>query len=288
MNKITVGEDIIYNDYIKNDLTILHIADIHFNINTIEKKLNKIKERIYLINPDYVVITGDLIDYPQIISNKYKIKELLKFLTSIANRFKVIISLGNHDIFCENDLKFFNKLNDLKNIYVLNNDYYQDEFIFIGGLTLPTDYYYNITGEESTAILLNHINNTKQIIPRGKPTTPRILLVHSPIKILDPEVLHKIKDYDLLLSGHMHGGMIPTLLGKIIKGNGGIIAPNKKLHPSIARGRVDRYVNNKKITLIITSGVTKLSLRSSKLLSKLNFFYNISINKITITKKYGK
>lgn len=288
MNKIFVQEDIIYNDYIKNDLTILHIADLHFNTNTTSEKLNKIKEKIYLINPDYIVITGDLIDQPQIISNKYKIKELLNFLTSIANRFKIIISLGNHDIFCENDLKFFNKLNELKNIYVLHNDYYKDEFIFIGGLTLPTDYYYNITGDESTVILLNHLNNTKKIIPKGKQTTPRILLVHSPIKILDSEVLKKIKDYDLLLSGHMHGGMIPSLLGKILKGNGGIIAPNKKIHPSIARGRVDRYINNKKITLIITSGITKLSLKSSKILSKLNFFYDISINKITITKKYGR
>ena len=34
----------------------------------------------------------------------------------------------------------------------------------------------------------------------------------------------------------------------------------------------------KRITIIITGGITKLSLKSSKLLSKLNFVYNIANN----------
>ena len=44
---------------------------------------------------------------------------------------------------------------------------------------------------------------------------------------------------------------------------------------------------NKKITIIITSGITKLSLYSAKILNKLNFVYNININKIIITNKKG-
>jgi len=114
------------------------------------------------------------------------------------------------------------------------------------------------------------------------------MLIHSPIKLIDNNVLEKLHDYDLLLSGHTHNGMVPNILEKIIPDNYGIIAPNKKLFPRLARGKMEKYIKNHKITIIINGGVTKLSLKSSKLLNSLNWLYDISINKIIITKKRGK
>ena len=58
------------------------------------------------------------------------------------------------------------------------------------------------------------------------------------------------KEYDLLLSGHTHNGMVPKILNKLLKKNQGIIAPNKKLFPEIARGKIEVNMFNKKITLI--------------------------------------
>ena len=100
-------------------------------------------------------------------------------------------------------------------------------------------------------------------------------------------VLNKLSNFDLILCGHTHNGMVPDFLAKMFKSNEGIIAPNKKLLPETARGKIEKMVKNKKITIIITGGITKLSLKSSKVLNKLNFIYNISINKIILTKKRG-
>ena len=144
MNKVKIQTDIVHHDYAKKDLTIIHIADIHFNINTNVEKLVKVKESIIKLNPDYLVITGDLVDEPSITKNKIKIKELIKFLTDLSTYTKVLISLGNHDIFNDNDLVFFKKLNEFNNIILLDNDSYQDDYIYIAGLTLPSKYYYNI------------------------------------------------------------------------------------------------------------------------------------------------
>ena len=141
MNRIKKTTDIVYNTNTKKDLTIIHISDIHFNTNTSLSKLNKLTTEIKKNNPDYIMISGDLIDEPKIIKNKYKIKELLQFLSNLSEITKIFISLGNHDIFSSEDLKFFNKLNELKNIYILDNDCYKDEFIYISGLTLPNNYY---------------------------------------------------------------------------------------------------------------------------------------------------
>lgn len=288
MNKIEVHKDIVRYSKTNRDITIIHIADIHFNRHTKEKKLNKIKEVIYKNNPDYVFITGDLLDEPAITKDKYKIKELLVFLTNISNNSKVLISLGNHDIFKLDDYKFFKNLNELKNIYVLDNTSYVDELIYVSGLTLPTHYYYNINKDESNEILIEHLKKHKKIITNLPTSIPKVSLIHSPIMLTDGEVLELLKEYDLLLSGHMHNGMVPKFLEKLFKPNQGLISPRKKLFPDIARGKIEKNMFNKKITLIITGGITKLSARSAKILSNFNFIYNIDINKIIITSKKGR
>ncbi len=288
MNRIKKTTDIVYNTNTKKDLTIIHISDIHFNTDTSLSKLNKLTTEIKKNNPDYIMISGDLIDEPKIIKNKYKIKELLQFLSNLSEITKIFISLGNHDIFSPEDLKFFNKLNELKNIYILDNDCYKDEFIYISGLTLPNNYYYNITHEESSEVLVKHLTNNRKIISKLPRELPKVILIHSPIKLTNKEVLNKLKEYDLILSGHTHNGMVPGILKSLFPKNKGLIAPNKTLFPEIAKGKIEVNQDNKKITIIINGAITKLSSKSSKILSKLNIVYPISINKIIITKKRGK
>ena len=108
------------------------------------------------------------------------------------------------------------------------------------------------------------------------------------MKLNDNDVLTFLKEYDLLLSGHTHGGMVPKIFNRLFKKNQGLIAPNKKLFPEVARGKIERNIFNKKITIIINGGITKLGDKSARILSKLNFFYNIDINKIIITNKKGR
>jgi len=288
MNKIEVHKDIIYNNRITKDITIIHIGDIHFNKQTKDKKLDKIKETIINNNPDYVVITGDLIDTPSVTKDKPTIKRLLVFLTDISNHTKVIISIGNHDVFKTDDFKFFKNLNELKNIYVLNNESYIDESIYISGFTLPTNYYYNLNKRESKEVLIEHLKKHKKLINNLPVFIPKVSLIHSPIKLPEKEVLTLLKEYDLLLSGHTHNGMVPKILNKFFKPNTGIIAPNKRLFPEVARGKIEKNIFNKKMTIIITGGITKLGEKSTKALSKLNFLYNIDINKIIITNKKGR
>ena len=288
MNKIEVHQDTVYSSKAIKDITLIHIADIHFNKLTKDKKLQQIKEEIHKNNPDYVVITGDIVDNPSIIKDKIKIKKLLLFLTDISDFTKVIISLGNHDIYKLEDYKFFKNLNELKNIYVLNNESYIDETIYISGFTLPSNYYYNMMKEESKEILIEHLTKHKKLTTNLPVFIPKVSLIHSPIKLSEKEVLTILKDYDLLLSGHTHAGMVPNFLNNFFKENYGIIAPNKKLFPEVARGKIERLIGNKKMTIIITGGITKLSVHSAKILNKLNFMYNIDINKIIITSKKGR
>lgn len=277
MKNIEIKKNVLTTK-LKKEMTFVHISDIHFNIDTKVKKLNDIVNSISDIKPNYIFISGDIVDNKNIVHNKIKIKELVTFLSNLSKIAKIIISLGNHDIISDSDLVFFNKLNDINNIYVLNNTYYEDECIYVTGHTLEHSYYYNITRYESLELLLKHLNENKKIITKLPKNKYKIALIHSPVLLNKNEVIDKLKEYDLILSGHMHNGMIPRIIDRLIKNNYGIISPGKHFNINPARG----HIKTKYYNLIISGGITKLSLHSSKLLSKLNFVYPISINEIKI------
>lgn len=278
MKNIEIVKNILSSKKLKKDITFIHIGDIHYNETTSTKKLEYIKYAIEDAHPDYIFITGDLLDRPKITKNKEKIKLLVSWLNSLGNIAKVFISLGNHDIILEEDYKFFNKLNDINNIYVLNNQSYEDENIFISGFTLPTNYYYNIEKHEDENALLETLQNNFNLVTNLPKKKYKVALIHSPILLSEKKVIEKLKEYDLILSGHMHNGLIPRILDKIIKNNYGLISPDKRFFAKNTRGKI----KTKYYTIIITGGITKLSPSSTKILSKLNGLYPISINKITV------
>ena len=278
MKNIEIVKNILSSKKLKKDITFIHIGDIHYNETTSAKKLEYIKYAIEDAHPDYIFITGDLLDKPKITKNKEKIKILVSWLNSLGNIAKVFISLGNHDIILEEDYKFFNKLNDINNIYVLNNQSYEDENVFISGFTLPTNYYYNIEKHEDENALLETLQNNFNLVTNLPKKKYKVALIHSPILLSEKKVVEKLKEYDLILSGHMHNGLIPRILDKIIKNNYGLISPDKRFFAKNTRGKI----KTKYYTIIITGGITKLSPSSTKILSKLNGLYPISINKITV------
>ena len=278
MKNIEIVKNILSSKKLKKDITFIHIGDIHYNETTSAKKLEYIKYAIEDAHPDYIFITGDLLDRPKITKNKEKIKLLVSWLNSLGNIAKVFISLGNHDIILEEDYKFFNKLNDINNIYVLNDQSYEDENVFISGFTLPTNYYYNIEKHEDENALLETLQNNFNLVTNLPKKKYKVALIHSPILLSEKKVVEKLKEYDLILSGHMHNGLIPRILDKIIKNNYGLISPDKRFFAKNTRGKI----KTKYYTIIITGGITKLSPSSTKILSKLNGLYPISINKITV------
>ena len=284
MNKIKIQEDIIYNKYVRDDIKIIHLADIHFNRDTKEKKLILLGDVINNEKANYVIITGDIVDGAEITYDNEKIKELISFFQKLAKNNKILISLGNHDTKMD-DKSFFAKLGKIKNITILDNQNYVDDNMCVSGLTLPRNFYYNKVERESKTIFTSHLEKYAHVIDKLVDDKLKVALIHSPMVLADDDILVKLAKYDLILSGHMHDGMVPGWLKFVFRNNRGIISPYKKLFPRVAHGKIVKEVNGKKVTLIITGGVTKLSLASAKILSKMNFVYDMGINRIIIKRK---
>ena len=230
------------------DKTIVLISDIHYSNKKDIKHLYKVFNKIQKINPNYICISGDLIDNTYIKDEDYLINWIKK-LGTICN---VLISIGNHE-FCINKKKneygfnkeLYKKIESINNIYVLDNsNIILDNINFIG-LTLPFEhYYYNEESITSFNKYLYKFKTNKKYY--------NVLLCHTPFNICNEEIVKKL-NVDLVLCGHTHGGVVPKFLRGIIK-TSGFINPQKKLFPKNVYGNIK--INNTNI--IITSGISVL------------------------------
>ena len=259
------------------NIKIMHISDIHFSLNYKIKRLDMVLNKIKENYPNYICITGDLIDVNNITKDKSFIY-FEKFINNLASISKVIISIGNHEYFVEESKNKYSLKDDIswlkkfknKNIIVLDNEIYKDDNINFIGFNPEIEYYkkneIEILKEDNIKLykLLNKVNDKYNI-----------LLCHTPMYLYQSKNYEKIKDLkkiDLVLCGHTHGGMIPSF----IPGRFGIISPSKRLFPKNIRGI--NTING--VTIIISSGVTKLS-RKSKLM-QFTDVYGANINEIKI------
>lgn len=268
-------------------LRIVLISDIHYSILTDMNDLYKLKNSIIKLNPNYICIAGDVIDCLNFVSDKKLINKFYEWLHNLGNinnnKIPVLISLGNHDMFFKNNKDnvseevFRDYLKMLQsNAYVLDNSYYEDKYVFISGFSQPKDSFHN---KDSLKIEENYYNNINSKLLNPNNSKIKIALIHSPINLVNKQINYKLKNYDLILSGHMHNGMVPSFIDRVVKGNWGIIEPNKKFFPKFARGKIklDEYRY-----LIISGGVCKLSYTSG-VFHYGNIIYPMHIENITIT-----
>lgn len=234
---------------------IVLISDIHYYNKRDILHLNKVLNHIKEIKPDFICIPGDLTDESNIYDEDYLLEWLIK-LTQIS---KVILTLGNHELYINNlektyDLnnKLIKKIKKIKNLYFLDNESRVIDDINFTGVTLNINEYHS---EEKYIIDFNKydINNKYY----------NIVLCHTPICITNET---NLKNIDLVLCGHTHGGIVPRFLRKIVKNNG-LISPSKRLFPKNVYGKIKKQDS----IIIITSGITVVShLNSFRILK--NFF----------------
>ena len=161
--------------------SFVHISDIHFrNFSKREKQLLKKLKRI---NPDYLFITGDFIDW-----TTHNWADLEKFLDSLVKipQKGVYLVFGNHE-HRNRCLNEFVKILDKKNVQVINN-----QSVFLEGIYL--------IGVDDPHLGFDQLNKAIKNVDIKK---PKILLAHS------PEIFRKVNfENVLVLCGHTHGRQI--------------------------------------------------------------------------------
>ena len=260
-----------------NDMSNIKIAlfsDIHYSKK--DKRIYKILKELEKVEVDFVCIPGDLYDY---YTSVEELEPFIFFIKKIAKTKKVILSLGNHDLKRINNKdfeqyhpnEFIKVLNEIENVYLLDNKMVDIGDISFYGLTIPFDCYFD---ED----LMDKYLNSLKIDFNNK---YNILLCHNPEIFTKQTMFKNIKGVDIILSGHMHNGLIPFGVDKLFKTNRGIISPTKVLFPKYTRGLIK--VNNNKTTLIISKGIKTFHSFLPLIVKIFNFLYPMNIEYISIS-----
>ncbi|MBQ4634294.1 MAG: metallophosphoesterase [Bacilli bacterium] len=257
----------------KKEVKIAHFSDIHYSYKYKISKFNKIINFLKENKPNYICITGDLIDNIEVGENEVLMRTLYQFLTDLGKIAKVIISLGNHDIRQYKDKKnnkWYLSLKKINNIILLDNEVFVENDLCFYGYTAKEEYYH-----QEKKNLKQLVEGLKKV--RFLKQDYNILLIHSPINLDDKLLYEGIKDFDLVLAGHTHNGLMPHF----IKGNFGLFAPDHHFWLKNARNSFQ----NKDIPVVISGGLTKLSYGTG-LLHFFDKFYKSDLNYIRV--KYIK
>lgn len=210
---------------IDNDINIVMLSDLH-DTDTGENN-SKLLDAIDDINPDFVLIAGDMItSYKQPV---YDSTCTMDFLERLSGKYKVYYSLGNHeDRYLQDMDKFPGKYEALSkfckehNIELLNNEskYLEEYNCRIYGLTIPIECYKRFV---SPKLPEGYID---EVLGKASDDNINILLAHNPDKFDD----YVKWNADIVCSGHVHGGIVslPVL--------GGVISPQVKLFPKYDAG----------------------------------------------------
>lgn len=173
---------------LKEPYNIVQISDLHIGGLIDAAFIKDIVQKVNALNPDIVVITGDLIDVDVLYA-----KDVLDKLTNISSKFGTYYIVGNHEYFHEIE-KIISAVKDL-GIKVLEN-----ESVYIGedGRGFNLAGVYDLFGYRTKT----HIPDLPKAL-LGKKESPTVLLAHQPKFI--KEVTSGV---DLMLSGHTHGGQL--------------------------------------------------------------------------------
>ena len=214
-----------------DNFRIAQISDIHCDKVGFSDLsfINKIKK----FSPDIIIITGDILD-----SYKNDTDVAYNILCQLAIISPCYFVSGNHELRLPEEYERLQTILNKLNITNLNNTSLllekNNDFINLVGV----EDYNHFKNEDN----LNHRNNFKETLDELYSSTHfNILLSHRPEKL----PMYVEAKYDLIFSGHAHGGQwrIPFI--------GGIYSPSQGFFPKYTNGK---YIKENS-TLIVSRGL---------------------------------
>ena len=188
---------------------ILHLSDIHYLTTIDYEDMKKVVNKINEINPDMVVLTGDLLDETIEYSNKQieALEELLSQIKVTTNKYAIT---GNHDI------KKTEWETIIKNSGFVNlNDTYDFIYHGVGSPIMISGISSNLDSPEGIQTKIKPIEEKMdETLPAVDQNGKKLYTIHNPIyhilMIHEPDYIESINyhKFNLILAGHSHNGQI--------------------------------------------------------------------------------
>lgn len=227
-NVIEVLNHNIYSSKIPkefNNFKILQLSDLHSK--SFGKEDSKLISKVHEVNPDIIVITGDMVN------DDFDYSSFNCIINKLVKKYKIYYIIGNHEqnVMIKNYCEFNNMIEGIKRagVNILSNERTNisigEEYIYLYGMHMDLKYYRNLRKRESRGVNFT-IKDMEELIGRCNKERYNVLLSHNPIYFNT----YSKWGADIVLTGHMHGGMIrlPFL--------GGVFSPEHKFFPKYYQG----------------------------------------------------
>ena len=172
---------------LEQDLKIAVLTDIHLGKNLHEGFLEKLIVKVNQQNPDMIMIVGDLVD-----TKAQNFQNYISKIDDFKSKYGVFYVPGNHEYY-HGINEILQTLKNNTKMHILLNQNMDLGFINIAGLG-------DLAGLQK-GILAPDLARVKVDLNTSKSS---ILLAHQPKTAL----LYDLSDFDLILSGHTHGGQV--------------------------------------------------------------------------------
>ena len=236
----------------KKPLNFVLLSDLHFSSKIKNHVLQSVIDFALKEQPDYILFLGDIVHCVDELDNEAQMRRFVSFFERLAFAAPVFIILGNHDYYrrspqkrgCWNVVdseRITSILANIKNIHVIQNSSYSDNNIYLYGFEPDSEYYCYDNIHNKKISIFNpqqedkniFIHNLKQIPEKNlhklNKNKVNLFLSHSPIFTNDSDVKPFISDFDIIVTGHMHNGVVPPALNDVWLSDRGIIGPGQNL-----------------------------------------------------------
>lgn len=168
---------------------MVQLSDVHLDEASNMNKVSRMVEKVNSLNPDIIVITGDMVD-----GEVHEDCELKNVLCNLQSRFGVYAVSGNHEFY--SGIDGFNHLAENSGITVLRDEKKE----ITGSVTL-------VGLKDHTSVKYGRKRFTADIVKGLDKKKFNILIGHRPYGIEANGPL----GIDLQLAGHTHAGQIPPM-----------------------------------------------------------------------------
>lgn len=187
--RLTIQSIKLTSKQIKEPIRVVQLADIHLGNYYKGKKLEKAISKVNALQPDFIILSGDLVDDNRTFNGTTEAIACLSRLQANYGKFAVF---GNHDYAYEGDSRYRLMMKE-SNFNLLVNTCKQ--------VVLPKGSKINLIGLDDC---ISGNTNIELAFEESNEEDYNILIAH------EPDIARDVVDrpIDLQLSGHSHGGQI--------------------------------------------------------------------------------
>lgn len=221
-NRFRVVEYQLYSSKVKKEHRYVVLSDLHNK--SYGEKNSRLIRKIIGLTPERILIAGDILTAKP--GKSYEVA--LDLIKNLAEKYPIYYGMGNHETrlflypetYGDMGERYLADLNKVSVDFLKNESQQCEDNIRITGLDMDRNYYKRLKKYPMDS------NYLKETLGEADKQKYEILLAHN------PDYFEEYAEWgaDLVLSGHIHGGMmrLPVL--------GGVISPSVKLFPKYDGG----------------------------------------------------